>query len=98
MRAALQAGHSFVAALSVVADEFPDPIAEEFRTVGEEIRLGLPLREALYQLRERVDDTNVPILIVGILVAQETGGNMAEVLDNIAYTIRERFKLLRDAR
>ena len=60
------------------------------------MRLGLPMREALVRLRDRVDDSNVPILVIGILVAQEIGGNMAEVLDNITYTIRERFKLLRD--
>lgn len=95
-RAALQAGHSFVTALYVVADEFPDPVAQEFRTVGEEIRLGLPTREALYRLRDRVDDPNVPVLIVGILVAQEVGGNLAEVIENIGHTIRERFKILRD--
>lgn len=96
IRAALQAGHSFGAALLVVAEEFPDPVAEEFRIVAEEIRLGLPTRDALYNLRDRVDDPNVPILIVGILVAHEVGGNLAEVLDNTAYTVRERFKLLRD--
>jgi tight adherence protein B len=95
VRAALQAGHSFVAALLVVADEFPDPIAQEFRTLAEEIRLGLPMRDALYHLRDRVDDTNVPILVVGILIGQEVGGNLAEVLENITHTIRERFKLLR---
>jgi tight adherence protein B len=96
IRAALQAGHSLLTALYVVADEFPNPVAEEVRTTAEEMRLGLPLRDALYHLRERVDDQNVPILIVGILVAQEVGGNLAEVLDNTSYTIRERFKLLRD--
>lgn len=96
IRAALQAGHGMLTAFYVVAEEFPDPVAEELRTTADEIRLGLPLREALYHLRERVDDQNVPILIVGILVAQEAGGNLAEVLDNTAYTVRERFKLLRD--
>jgi tight adherence protein B len=96
VRAALQAGHSLLTSLFVVADEFPDPIAEELRTVADEIRLGLPMRDALHHLQERVEDPNVPILIVGILVAQEVGGNLAEVLDNTAYTIRERFKLLRD--
>src|SRR5579862_330754 len=95
-RAALQAGHSFVNALYVVADEFPDPIAVEFRTVAEEIRLGLPMREALYRLRDRLDDPNVPVLVVGVLIAQEVGGNLAEVVENITHTIRERFKLLRD--
>ncbi len=96
LRAALQAGHSFVTALYVVADEFPDPIAEELRTVAEEIRLGMPTRDALHRLRDRVEDPNVPILVVGILIAQDVGGNLAEVLDNISHTIRERFKLLRD--
>jgi len=98
LRASLQAGHSLLTAFNVVADEFPDPIAEEFRTVADEMSLGLPIREALYGLRERVDDENVPILTVGILVSQEVGGNLAEVLDNIAHTIRERFKLQRDTR
>jgi tight adherence protein B len=96
LRAALQAGHSFVTALYIVADEFPDPIAEELRTVAEGIRLGMPTRDALYRLRNRVDDPNVPILVVGILVAQDVGGNLAEVLDSISHTIRERFKILRD--
>jgi tight adherence protein B len=96
LRAALQAGHSFVTALYVVADEFPDPIAEELRTVAEEMRLGMPTRDALYRLRDRVDDENVPILVVGLMVAQDIGGNLAEVLDNICHTIRERFKILRD--
>ena len=98
VRAALQAGHAFVSALSVVADEFPDPIAEEFRRVAEEIRLGLPMRDALHDLAERVDDENIPYLVVGVVVAQNVGGNLAEVVDNIGYTIRERFKLLRDMR
>ena len=96
VRAALQAGHGLLAALLVVADEFPDPVAQEFRVLAEEIRLGMPLRDGLYRLRDRVDDTNVPILVVGILVAQEVGGNLAEVLENITHTIRERFKILRD--
>ena len=77
LRAALQAGHSFVTALYVVADEFPDPIAEELRTVAEEMRLGMPTRDALHRLRDRVDDPNIPILVVGILVAQDVGGNLA---------------------
>ena len=96
VRAALQAGHGLMAALSVVADEFPDPVAQEFRDVVEEVRLGLPLRDALYNLAERVGDPDVALLDVGILTAQDVGGNLAEVLDNISYTIRERFKLQRD--
>ncbi len=98
VRSALQAGHGFVSALGVVAETFPDPIAQELRYVGEEVRLGLPMRDALYHLAERVDDPNLPILVIGILVAQEIGGNLAEVIDNIGYTIRERAKLLRETR
>jgi tight adherence protein B len=66
--------------------------------VVDETRLGLPLRDALYHLSERVGDPNVPLLIVGILVSQEVGGNLAEVVDNTAITIRERAKLQRDVR
>jgi len=98
IRAALQAGHGFAAALTVVASEFPDPIAQEFLEVAEETRLGLPMREALYNLNERIDDPDLPILIVGVLIADESGGNLAEVLENIGHTVRERFKLSRDIR
>jgi tight adherence protein B len=98
VRSALQAGHGLLSAMGVVAETFPDPVAQEFRWVGEEVRLGLPLRDALYHLAERVDDPNLPILVVGILVAQDVGGNLAEVIDNVTYTIRERFKLMREMR
>ena len=98
MRSALQAGHGLVGCFSLIADEFPDPIASEFREVAEEVRLGLPMRDALHNLTERIDNPDTPLLAVGLLVAQEVGGNLAEVLDNIGSTIRERFKLLRDVR
>ena len=97
VRAALQAGHSLITALKIVADEFPDPIAAEFDTVAEEMKLGLPIREALQGLQDRVEDPNIPVLVVGVLVVQESGGNLTEVLDNVAHTVRERFKLLREA-
>jgi tight adherence protein B len=98
IRAALQAGHGFLSALQVVAEEFPDPIAGELKEVAEEIRLGLTVREALQHLTERIEDPNLPILSTGVVITQEVGGNLAEVLDNISYTIRERFKLLREVR
>src|SRR5206468_5164177 len=98
IRAALQAGHGFLSALQVVAEEFPDPIAAELTEVAEEIRLGLTVREALQHLSERMEDPNLPILSTGVVITQEVGGNLAEVLDNISYTIRERFKLLREVR
>jgi tight adherence protein B len=96
VRSALQAGHGLIAALQVVADTFPDPIATEFRYIVDEVRLGLPFRDALYNLAVRVGDPNVPILVVGVLTAQDVGGNLAEVIDNITHTIRERARLQRD--
>jgi tight adherence protein B len=96
IRAALQAGHGLVAACGVVGETFADPVAQEFRYLCEEVRLGLPLRDALVNLSGRVRDENLPILVIGILTAQEVGGNLAEVVDNIAHTIRERAKLQRD--
>jgi tight adherence protein B len=98
IRSALQAGHGLITAMQVASETLPDPVAMELRYVVEETKLGLPLRDALYHLSERVGDPNVPLLIVGILVSQEVGGNLAEVVDNTAYTIRERAKLQRDVR
>ena len=96
VRSALQAGHGLIAALQVVADTFPEPISTEFRHVVDEVRLGLPFRDAMYNLAVRVGDPNVPILVVGVLTAQDVGGNLAEVIDNITHTIRERARLQRD--
>jgi tight adherence protein B len=96
VRSALQAGHGLIAALQVVSETFPDPIATEFRYVVDEVRLGLPFRDALYNLAVRVGDANVPILVVGVLTAQDVGGNLAEVIDNITHTIRERARLQRE--
>ena len=96
VRSALQAGHGLMAALQVVADTFPDPVSTEFRWVVDEVRLGLPFRNALYNMSTRVGDPNLPILIVGVLTAQDVGGNLAEVIDNITHTIRERARLQRD--
>jgi tight adherence protein B len=98
IRAALQAGHGFGTALTVVANEFPDPLAQEFHDVAEEMRLGLPLRDALNGLKDRIDDPDLPMLIIGVLIADESGGNLAEVLGNIGHTVRERFKISRDVR
>jgi len=98
IRSALQAGHGLLASMAVAAETLPDPVSTELRYVVEETRLGLPIRDALYHLSDRVGDPNVPILIVGILVAQEVGGNLTEVIENTAYTIRERAKLQREVR
>jgi tight adherence protein B len=98
IRAAIQAGHGLVSACAVVGETFADPVAQEFRYLCDEVRLGLPLRDALMNLSRRVRDENLPILVIGILTSQEVGGNLAEVVDNIWHTIRERAKLQRDVR
>ena len=96
IRAALQAGHGLVSACAVVGETFADPVSQEFRYLCEEVRLGLPFRDALMNMTRRVRDENLPILIIGVLTSQEVGGNLAEVVDNIGHTIRERAKLQRD--
>jgi tight adherence protein B len=98
LRSALQAGHGLIASMQVASETLPDPVASELRYVVEEVRLGLAMRDALHHLVERVGDPNIPLLIVGILVSQDVGGNLAEVVDNTATTIRERARLQRDVR
>jgi tight adherence protein B len=98
IRSGLQAGHGLPGALAVAADTFPDPLSHELRYAIEEMRVGLSLREALCHLADRVPDPNLPILTVGILVAHDSGGNLAEVVGNLAHTIRERFKLHREVK
>jgi tight adherence protein B len=91
---ALRAGHAFPPALQMVADEMPDPIGSEFATAFEEISYGIPVPEALASLAERVPIDDLRFFSVAVILQRETGGNLAEILDNISTLIRERFKLL----
>jgi len=95
MGRAMRAGHPLSAGFKMVADEAPEPIATEFRQVFEEQRFGLPFDDSLLSLGERVRVSDIRILITAILVHRQVGGNLAEVLDNIAALVRERFKLRR---
>jgi len=95
---AIRAGHPLSAGMKMVADETADPISGEFRRVFEEQRFGLPFDDSLLSLADRITLVDVRILITAILIQREVGGNLAEVLDNLAYTIRERFKLRRQLR
>ena len=95
---AVRAGHSLVTALEMIASELSDPISGEFRTVFEEQKFGLPVRDALLNLGERVPLVDVRFFVTSLLLQRETGGNLTEVLDKLAYLIRERFKLLRQVR
>ena len=89
----LRAGHSFTGAIQLVAQEMPDPIGPEFSKVFEEQNLGIPLRQALIGMTNRVDVLDVKFFVTAILIQRETGGNLAEIIDKIAYVIRERFRV-----
>ncbi|HJY28832.1 MAG TPA: type II secretion system F family protein [Pyrinomonadaceae bacterium] len=94
----LAVGHAFPEALNQVASEMPDPIATEFRIVFEEQKLGLSTKAALDGLSERVPLTDLRLCITAIHIQRETGGNLAEILEKVSQTIRERFKLMEDFR
>lgn len=89
----LRAGHSFIGAIQLVAQEMPDPIAPEFQKVFDEQNLGMSLRQALAGMADRVDSLDVKFFITAILIQRETGGNLAEIIDKISYVIRERFRV-----
>src|SRR6202000_2364818 len=98
MVSALRAGHSLVAALGLVGSESPDPNGGEFKICCDEQNYGLELRTALDNLVSRVPLQDVRIVTTAILIQKESGGNLAEVLDKVAYVIRERFRLRRQVR
>ncbi len=95
---AIRAGHAFTTALGMVASEAPDPIGPEFRKTYDEQNFGLPLKEALNNLADRVPLLDVRFFVTAVLIQRETGGNLAEILDNLSYVVRERFKVLRQVR
>jgi tight adherence protein B len=92
---AVRAGHPLSEGLRMAAEEAPDPLAAEFRITFEEQRFGLPFEEALMGLGDRVEVMDVRILITAILVQREVGGNLSEILEQIAETMRDRFNLKR---
>jgi tight adherence protein B len=95
---AVRAGHAFTTALEMISDEVAEPIASEFRMLFEEQKFGLPVRDALMNLTERVPLVDVKFFVTAVMLQRETGGNLAEILDNLSYVIRERFKILRQVR
>jgi tight adherence protein B len=95
---AVRAGHAFTTALELIATEMPEPLASEFRTTYDQQNLGLPLRDALYNLTVRVPSPDVRIFVTALQIQRESGGNLAEILDNLSYVVRERFKLYRQIR
>jgi tight adherence protein B len=95
---AIRAGHPLTAGLKMVADETTEPIQSEFRRTHEENRFGLPFDDALLAMADRVSIVDVRILVTAILIQREVGGNLAEVLDNLANVIRVRFTIRRQLR
>jgi len=95
---AIRAGHAFQTAMGMVADEMPDPVGPEFKKAFDQQNFGLPLKEALNQLAERVPLLDVRFFVTAVTIQRETGGNLAEILDNLAHVVRERFKILRQVR
>ena len=95
---ALRAGHSLTAAMDLVAQEIPAPLGPEFRRVFDEQNLGLPQREALLNLADRVPLGDVQFLVASILIQRESGGNLVEVLDKTASVLRDRIRLHRQIR
>jgi tight adherence protein B len=89
----MRAGHAFTVSLELIHSEFRDPLASEFRRVFDEQNLGLPLEVAFQKLAERVPLMDVRFFVSAVLLQKRTGGNLAELLDKLAYLIRERFKL-----
>jgi tight adherence protein B len=95
---AVRAGHAFTTALEMITNEVAEPVAGEFRQLYEEQKFGMPVRDALMNLTERMPLVDVKFFVTAVMLQRETGGNLAEILDNLSYVIRERFKIQRQVR
>ena len=95
---AVRAGHAFTTALEMITSEVSEPVAGEFRQLYEEQKFGMPVRDALINLTERMPLVDVKFFVTAVMLQRETGGNLAEILDNLSYVIRERFKIQRQVR
>jgi tight adherence protein B len=98
MGRALRAGHAFPTAVKMVADEMPEPIGKEFRILFDETNFGVPQNEALMRLSSRVPIEDLRYFVIAVMIQRESGGNLAELLDNISSIVRARLKLLGEVR
>lgn len=96
MSRGLSAGHAFTESLQMVATEMPEPIATEFRKTYEEQNLGLSLKLALDNFVQRMPLLDLRMCVTAVLIQRETGGNLSELLEKVAHTIRERFRIMED--
>ena len=92
---ALRAGHAFSSAAAMVAEELPDPIASEFRTMHEQQNFGMPVPDVLREFAERAPLQDVRFFVTAVLIQRETGGNLSQVLENLAAVTRDRFRVRR---
>lgn len=95
---ALRAGHALTTGLGMVADEIPKPVGEEFRRLYDEQNFGMSLPEAMRAMARRVPVLDARFFVTAVLTQREAGGNLSEVLDNLASVMRDRFKLKRQVR
>jgi tight adherence protein B len=98
MSRALRAGHAFQTSLGMAADDMRAPVGPEFKKTFDQQNYGLPLRDALMQMAVRIPLLDVRFFVTAVLIQRETGGNLAEILDNLAHVVRERFKIRRQVR
>ena len=96
MSRGLSAGHAFTEALQMVSSEMPEPIATEFRKTYDEQNLGLSLKLALENMVQRIPLLDLRMCVTAIMIQRETGGNLSELLEKVAHTIRERFRIMED--
>jgi tight adherence protein B len=95
---ALRAGHAFTTGIQMVADEMPDPIGPEFRLLYDQQNYGMPMPDAMRVFATRIPVLDARFFVTAVLIQRESGGNLSEVLDNLAGVIRERFKVKRQVR
>ncbi len=93
MARALRAGHSMVASLGILAEQSVEPARSEFSEVFRKQNYGLPLRDALMQMLDRVPSQDLRVMVTAILVQKDTGGNLAEILDRTVFVVRERLRI-----
>lgn len=93
MSNALRAGFSFLQAMEMVSREMPEPICKEFARTFREINLGTPTEDALHKMVKRISSDDLELLVTAVLIQRQVGGNLAEILDNISHTIRERIRI-----
>jgi len=95
---AIRAGHALQTALGMAAEELPDPVGPEFKKTFDQQNFGLPLRDALNEMAVRVGILDVRFFVTAVLIQRDTGGNLSEILENLAHVVRERFKIRRQVR